>query len=157
MATVVYFRASAPSAHCAKVTASPPAVASASRTGGYSHNGACSANRGHHAAPVGSPQSAGFSTIHDAPAPCAARTRAAVKSASALCLRRYCTHLRGVGCTPPGCALVRSRGVCATEKEEQGGAANTAPNCPARTQPSTLAATSGRAKLWSCPPSAMSI
>eukprot|EP00965_Chrysotila_dentata_P067026 2218291-Pleurochrysis_carterae.AAC.1 len=69
----------------------------------------------------------------------------------------YCTHLRGVGSTPPGCALVRSLGVCATEKEEQGGAANTALNCPARTQPSTLDATSGRARLWSCPPSAMSI
>eukprot|EP00965_Chrysotila_dentata_P014674 485897-Pleurochrysis_carterae.AAC.1 len=91
------------------------------------------------------------------PASCAARTSAAVKSASRLCLRTYCTHLRGVGCTPSGCALVRSRGACATEKEEQGGAANTARNRPARTQPSTLAATSGRVRLWSCPPSATSI
>eukprot|EP00965_Chrysotila_dentata_P099252 3281797-Pleurochrysis_carterae.AAC.1 len=57
----------------------------------------------------------------------------------------YCAHLRGVGCTPSGCALVRSRGVCATEKEEQGGGANTALNRPARTQPSY-----GRATLLRC-------
>eukprot|EP00965_Chrysotila_dentata_P088391 2919505-Pleurochrysis_carterae.AAC.1 len=100
--TVVYFRASAPSAHCAKVTVSPPAAASDARIGGYNHSRACSANRSHHATPAGSPQSARFSAIHDAPAPCAAWTSAAVKSASALCLRMYCTHLRGVGCTSPG-------------------------------------------------------
>eukprot|EP00965_Chrysotila_dentata_P036684 1221444-Pleurochrysis_carterae.AAC.1 len=63
-ATVVYLRAAAPSAHCANVTNSAPALARASRTTGSSQIGAWSANRPHHASPPSSPQSAGFSSAH---------------------------------------------------------------------------------------------
>eukprot|EP00965_Chrysotila_dentata_P064753 2147108-Pleurochrysis_carterae.AAC.1 len=48
-ARVVYFRERAPSAHCAKVTVVPTAVSMAPSTAGYTHSGACVANRGHQA------------------------------------------------------------------------------------------------------------
>eukprot|EP00965_Chrysotila_dentata_P147246 4861628-Pleurochrysis_carterae.AAC.1 len=72
---VVYFRATAPSAHKAKVTVSARACCSASRTAGNAHRGAWDANFGHQATPPGSQQSASFSTAHTAPASCATRTR----------------------------------------------------------------------------------
>eukprot|EP00965_Chrysotila_dentata_P077872 2568917-Pleurochrysis_carterae.AAC.1 len=84
-ARVVYFRARAPSAHCAKVTVCASALRIASRTRGSSHSGAWSAMRGHHAGPPASPQSAGFSTAQRTPAACAASTRSAAKHARRLC------------------------------------------------------------------------
>eukprot|EP00965_Chrysotila_dentata_P115040 3803504-Pleurochrysis_carterae.AAC.1 len=107
--------------------------------------------------PPTSPQSAGFSTIHGIPAPCAASTRRAVKSARALCFRMYAAHCAGIGATPPGCWCVRSWGACATENEEQGGAAKTAPNRPALTQARRVSATASREMSWSRAPSAMSM
>eukprot|EP00965_Chrysotila_dentata_P054961 1824463-Pleurochrysis_carterae.AAC.1 len=74
MAMVVYLRAAAPSAHWVKVTISARACCSARCTAGNTHRGAWDANFGHQARPSGSPQSAGFSTAHTAPASCAART-----------------------------------------------------------------------------------
>eukprot|EP00965_Chrysotila_dentata_P014457 479137-Pleurochrysis_carterae.AAC.1 len=74
MATVVNFRAGVPSAHWAKVTIPAPVCRSACCTAGNTHSGAWDANRGHQAAPSGSPQSAGFSIAHAAPAPSAAIT-----------------------------------------------------------------------------------
>eukprot|EP00965_Chrysotila_dentata_P048816 1619824-Pleurochrysis_carterae.AAC.1 len=84
---VVNLRTRAPNAHCAKVTCCAPVSSRAARTGGYNHRGACEANAGHHTAPPASPQSAGFSTNHGNPAPCAANTTRAAKPASVLCLR----------------------------------------------------------------------
>eukprot|EP00965_Chrysotila_dentata_P229180 6197028-Pleurochrysis_carterae.AAC.1 len=54
-ATVVYFLARAPSAHCAKVTAPAPVSRIAACILGRSQIGAWSAMRGHHAGPAGSP------------------------------------------------------------------------------------------------------
>eukprot|EP00965_Chrysotila_dentata_P134051 4433226-Pleurochrysis_carterae.AAC.1 len=150
-------RTRAPNAHCANVTRSAPAALRASRIGGYSHSGACNANAGHHARPPAFLQSAGFSTSHGTPAPCAAATRRAVTSARALCLRMYATHRAGTGTTPPGCWRVRSCEVWATENDEQGGAANTAPNRPASTQAKRAPATSSRETSWSRPRSPMSM
>eukprot|EP00965_Chrysotila_dentata_P064973 2154188-Pleurochrysis_carterae.AAC.1 len=116
MAMVVNLRAVTPRAHWAKVT--DPA---------WTHRGAWDANLGHHAAPSGSPQFAGFSTAHStAPALSAACTRSAVNLASVLCLARYRTHRLDTGVTPSGDRRVRSCGTCATEKDSQGGAAKTA-------------------------------
>eukprot|EP00965_Chrysotila_dentata_P189104 6173149-Pleurochrysis_carterae.AAC.1 len=88
MVTVVNFLAGAPSAHWAKVTVSAWVCCSACRTAGNAHRGAWEANCGHHAIPLGSPQSAGFSTAHTAPAPSAAIIRSAVNRASVLCFVR---------------------------------------------------------------------
>eukprot|EP00965_Chrysotila_dentata_P140655 4650519-Pleurochrysis_carterae.AAC.1 len=77
MATVVSLRAGAPSAHCAKEIAPARVSDSACRTAGNTHRGAWDANLGHHATPSGSPQSAGFSTAHAAPAVSAARISSA--------------------------------------------------------------------------------
>eukprot|EP00965_Chrysotila_dentata_P158980 5252208-Pleurochrysis_carterae.AAC.2 len=85
MATVVNFLTAAPSAHCANVIVAARALRIASHTAGNTHRGACAENRGHHAGLPGSPQSAGLSTAHTAPAASAAVTRRAVKCASALC------------------------------------------------------------------------
>eukprot|EP00965_Chrysotila_dentata_P080618 2660207-Pleurochrysis_carterae.AAC.1 len=126
MAMVVNLRAVAPRAHWAKVTDPAWVRWSASLIAGKTHRGAWDANLGHHAAPSGSPQSAGFSTAHTAPASPAACTRSAVKLASVLCLARYRTHRLGTGVTPSGDRRVRSCGTCATEKDSQGGAAKTA-------------------------------
>eukprot|EP00965_Chrysotila_dentata_P008291 270915-Pleurochrysis_carterae.AAC.1 len=93
---------------------------------GNSHSGAWLRNRGHHARPSASPQSAGFSTIHVAPADCAATMSSAVKAASALCFSMYRLQRAGMGCTPSRSARLQSCGVCATEKDAQGGAAKTA-------------------------------
>eukprot|EP00965_Chrysotila_dentata_P123061 4067735-Pleurochrysis_carterae.AAC.1 len=57
---------------------------------------------------------------------------------------------------PPGSSRLRSRGRCATEKEEHGGAAKTASYSPAPTARSRRPATSGRSTSCSSPPSAMS-
>eukprot|EP00965_Chrysotila_dentata_P174744 5768775-Pleurochrysis_carterae.AAC.1 len=92
---------------------------------GNTQSGAWDAKRGHQATPPGSPQSAGFSTAHTAPAPSAAVTSAAVNWASALCLARYRVQRRGTGVTPSGSERERSCGTWATEKDAHGGAANT--------------------------------
>eukprot|EP00965_Chrysotila_dentata_P061383 2033362-Pleurochrysis_carterae.AAC.1 len=73
-----------------------------------SHSGAWSLNLGHHAGPLASPQSAGFSIIHCAPASWAASARSAVNAASVLCLWRYRRQRAGTGCTPAGAARLRS-------------------------------------------------
>eukprot|EP00965_Chrysotila_dentata_P025533 849220-Pleurochrysis_carterae.AAC.1 len=151
-ANVVYLRVGAPRAHCANVTVAPPVIASAARMRGSCQSGAWSCNLGHHAAPSGSPQSAGFSIIQGTPAACAASASSAEKAASVLCLAMYRLHRAGTGWMPSGSALLRSCGVWATEKDAQGGAAKTASQSPSRTLRSTSAATSARVRSWSRPP-----
>eukprot|EP00965_Chrysotila_dentata_P004137 133901-Pleurochrysis_carterae.AAC.1 len=94
--------------------------------------------------PPTSPKSVGFSTAQCTPI------------AWAVIMRRARAQRPGIGVTPAGCARVRSRGVCATENNSQGGAAKSAWKRPARTHSSTLSATSGLVRSWSLPPMAMS-
>eukprot|EP00965_Chrysotila_dentata_P234690 6200329-Pleurochrysis_carterae.AAC.2 len=126
-AVVVYFRARAPSAHCAKVMLPASAAASSACTRGRSHSGAWSAMRRDHAGLMAAPQSARFSsTIHGTPAPWAASTRSAENAVRRLCLETYLAHLRGMGSPPSGRLRLCRQGWCATKKELHGGAANTA-------------------------------
>eukprot|EP00965_Chrysotila_dentata_P109155 3607269-Pleurochrysis_carterae.AAC.1 len=71
-------------------------------------------------------------------------------------MRRARAHFFGTGRAPAGCSRVRSCGWCATEKEAQGGAANTAWKCRAATHCITRSATAGAVRSWSFPPTAMS-
>eukprot|EP00965_Chrysotila_dentata_P093350 3084108-Pleurochrysis_carterae.AAC.1 len=84
-------------------------------------------------------------------------TRSAETVASALCFARYRAYSCGTGLAPSGFWRVRSRGSCATENEEQGGARNTALNLPSLNHPSSLDATSALSTSWSAPPSATSM
>eukprot|EP00965_Chrysotila_dentata_P040752 1351293-Pleurochrysis_carterae.AAC.1 len=77
--------------------------------------------------PPTSPQSAGFSTIHGVPAPCAAVTKRAAKSARALCFRMYAAHCAGIGATPPGCWRVRIAGGRARRRTRSRGRARRSP------------------------------
>eukprot|EP00965_Chrysotila_dentata_P202748 6181284-Pleurochrysis_carterae.AAC.1 len=70
---------------------------------------------------------------------------------------RYCAHPGGAGEMPAGCARVRTGGWCATEKDAQGGAAKTTSNCPPRTHPKMVFATSSLVRSWSAPPTAVSM
>eukprot|EP00965_Chrysotila_dentata_P018149 603510-Pleurochrysis_carterae.AAC.1 len=112
---------------------------------------------GHHAMLRASPLSAGFSMAHTVPTSCAVCASLAVNSARLLCFAVQRAHSAGMGCTPFGCARVRSWGACATEKEAHGGAAKTMRYRPCATHPSTRPATSGTVTSWSLPPAAMLI
>eukprot|EP00965_Chrysotila_dentata_P170542 5629909-Pleurochrysis_carterae.AAC.1 len=89
---------------------------------------------------------------HTAPASCAVLTSLAVNSARLLCFAMYRAHSAGMGCTPLGCARVRSWGACDTEKEAQRGAAKTMRYRPCATHLSTWPATFGTVTSWSPPP-----
>ena len=69
---------------------------------------------------------AGFSTAQGTPALSAARQTSEANRARALCRARYPLHSGGVGVMPSGSYHERSCGSSATQKEEQGGARNTA-------------------------------